>query len=307
MDDVRQQVRSASGKKMKSGSKTLTPRPLVYVSVGFLALITQVPFVVTLYYSTLRWNLLYPERGKHFVGLDNYKNVLTDPEFLHAVWVTLKLTASILCLSLIAGFLFALLLHRKFPGKTIVRSMLFSPFLVMTSVTTIVWKNMMLDPSYGFLAALFKMVGLTPIDMVGQHATLTVIVVAVWTWTPFMMLILHAALESVPEEMLEAAQIDGAGRIGTFFHVLLPYLKPYTFICTLLGAIMIIPLFGEIALITAGGPGKETTNLSYLVFQKAFHGYNIGTASASGVLASLITLIVGTLLIRLFTRKGAAW
>ncbi|WP_050184515.1 carbohydrate ABC transporter permease [Domibacillus robiginosus] len=293
-----------SKRAAKKSNKQITPRPLVYVSVGFLALVTQVPFVLTLYYSTLNWNLQYPKRGKEFVGLANYKALFTNTEFLQAFIVTLKLTVLILILSLVLGLALAILLHRKFPGKGIVRSMLFAPFLVMTTVTTLVWKNMILDPSYGFLAALFKLFGMTPIDVIGNYPTLTIVLVATWTWTPFMMLILHAALESLPEEMMEAAAIDGASRMYTFIYIVLPFLKQYIFICVLLGAIMILPLFGEIALITAGGPGQTTTNLSYFVYEEAFQGYSIGSASASGVVASLVTLVIGTVLIRIFNKKG---
>ncbi|WP_248928913.1 carbohydrate ABC transporter permease [Paenibacillus hamazuiensis] len=293
--------------KKKRDRRFVTPKYVVFISIAFLAVITQVPFVITLYFSTLDWNLLYPQLGKQFVGLSNYAHLFTDVLFYQAVWTTLKLSVIILSVSLVIGLLLATMLHRQFVGKTIVRNLLFAPFLVMTTVTALVWKNMMMDPSYGFIAALFKLLGMTPPDIIGNHPVATVVTVAVWSWTPFMMLILHAALESIPEEVMEASRMDGAGRVTTFFHIVLPFLQQYVFICVLLGSIMIIPLFGEIALITAGGPGKVTTNLSYFVFEEAFHGYNLGSASASGVVASFITMFFGSILIRMFQgRKGTA-
>ncbi|MGI9862898.1 sugar ABC transporter permease [Moorella naiadis] len=283
---------------------TLTPKYAVWIGIGYLALVTQIPFILTLYYSTLRWNLLYPGQPITCVWLNNYLKVFTETTFTKAISNTLLFTIAILGGSLLLGLALALLLHRPIPGKSLIRTLLMSPFLVMTSVVAIIWKNMLLDPTYGFVNNMNRMIGLPMIDLVGSHPMATIILIGIWEWTPFMMLILNAAIESVPPDIVEAAAIDGAGNLAKFRYVILPHLSKYFLICILLGAVMLLPLFGEIHLTTAGGPGSSTTNLTYLVFQKAFQGYNIGLAAANAVITVLITMVLATLLMKLFTREA---
>ncbi len=287
-------------------TRTLTPLPLVVAGVAFLAIVSQVPFVLTLVYSTLSWNLLYPGRARTFVGLANYARTILGSTFPTAIFNTLVFTVSILFGSLLLGFVLALLLHRRVPGRQALRTLLMSPFLVIVSVTTLVWRNMIFNPTSGFLGDILRMVHLPAPNPLGDAPRLAIMIIAIWEWTPFMMLILVAALSSLPAELSESAAIDGAGYFATLRWVTLPMLSKYFLICLLIGTVMILPLFGEIHLTTYGGPGTTTTNLTYLVFRQAFQFYDIGASSAAGVLSVLLTMGVATFILRIFIRGAGS-
>lgn len=282
--------------------KTLTPRVLVYVGIGFLAALTQIPFVVTLVFSFLRWNLLYPNRPKVFVGLLNYVKVIQDRTFLIGILNTFIFTGSILLGAILFGFLLALLLSRRFPLRGLARTLIMAPFLVIVSVSTLVWRNMIFDPTYGFVNNILKLVHLPVINPLASQPMLVVIIIGLWEWIPFMTIILTAALSALPLESVEAAQIDGAGYFSRLRYVVIPFLNKYLLICLLIGAVMILPLFGEIHLTTYGGPGTATTNLTYLVYRQAFQRYDIGTASAEGVFAVLMAMVVANFILRSFVK-----
>jgi sorbitol/mannitol transport system permease protein len=125
---------------------------------------------------------------------------------------------------------------------------------------------------------------------------------AVWQWTPFMMLILLAGLQGIPEDVREAARIDGAGRLREFRAITLPLLGPYFELALLLGVIYVLQLFGEIFVATQGGPGSETTTLPYYVYQTISQANDVGTSSAQGVLAIVFASVIAALLLRLLAR-----
>lgn len=138
-----------------------------------------------------------------------------------------------------------------------------------------------------------------------QQAMLSIIVIVVWEWTPFMMLILLAGLQSLPREPLEAAQMDGAGALGTFRYIVVPYIMRYVEIAVLLEVLFVLSIFGEIFVVTSGGPGVATTTLTYDIYQEAFLRWNVGRASALGVFAVILANIIVTLFLRVLRRRGA--
>ena len=144
--------------------------------------------------------------------------------------------------------------------------------------------------------------GALALDLLATHAKLSVIGIASWQWTPFMMLILLAGLQGISDEVREAARIDGAGPLTEFRRITLPLLGPYFELAVLLGLIYILQLFGEIFVATQGGPGTETTTIPYYVYQTISQANDVGSASAQGVLAIIFSGIVAALLLRLLTR-----
>jgi len=263
----------------------------------FAIVVTQLPFLLTLFYSFQSWNLLRPD-SLHFVGLGNYAEVLGDTEFRNALWITVVITLGVAAISLVIGTLVALLLERRVFGRGIVRTLLISPFLVMPVAAGLLWKTTMFDPIYGILNFVLQPFGVHHVDFVGSFPLASVMTVMVWRWTPFMMLIMLAGLQSQPPDVLEAARVDGARPLAVFREVTLPHLRSYMELGLLLGAIYIVGTFDQIYIMTQGGPGTSTTNLPFYLYQRTFQGYDVGQAAALGVVTVIITFIVATVALR---------
>jgi sorbitol/mannitol transport system permease protein len=269
----------------------------------YLALLTQAPFVLTLWYSLHRWILTSPELGHAWVGIENFRYEVTqDPIFRTALVNTLEITAAIVGGSLLLGLAFAVLLNRTFPLRGVARSLMIAPFFVMPTVNAVVQKNLFLNPIFGLVNWVSTSLGFNRVDWLAVHPKFSIIAMAAWEWAPFMMLILLAGLQGISEEVREAARIDGAGPITEFRRITLPLLGPYLELAVLLGMIYILQLFGEIYVATQGGPGTETTTIPYYVYQTISQANDVGTSSAQGVLAIVFTSIIAALLLRLLTR-----
>jgi sorbitol/mannitol transport system permease protein len=276
---------------------------LLLPALVYLAVMTQAPFQVTLWYSFHNWILTSPELGHRWIGLDNFRYELTeDPIFRTAIFNTLQITAGVVGGSLVLGLGFALLLNRRFPLRGVARALMIAPFFVMPTVNAVVQKNLFLNPIFGLVNWVTTSLGFDRVDWLATYPKLGIISMAVWQWAPFMMLILLAGLQGISDEVREAAQIDGAGPITEFRRITLPLLGPYIELAVLLGLIYILQLFGEIFVATQGGPGTETTTIPYYVYQTISQANDVGTSSAQGVLAIIFSAIIAALLLRLLTR-----
>jgi sorbitol/mannitol transport system permease protein len=287
----------------KSQNRSLNPNRLFFLlpTIGFLIVMTQVPLIFTLRYSLDRWNLLRPER-RGYIGLRNFERILTDDDFFIVIRNTLNLTLVSVFVSLVLGIALALLLYRDFAGRGVVRTILITPFLIMPTAAAVLWKNVLFDPSFGLFSALFKMVGLAPVAWLEEYPMPSIIAIIVWQWTPFMMLIMLAGLQSLSHELIEAAQIDGANPFRIFLNIILPHLFRYIETAILLQTLFILSVFGVIFVTTLGGPGISTTNLAFDIYREAFLEWDVGRASALGVFAIVVANIVVTLFIRLLQR-----
>jgi sorbitol/mannitol transport system permease protein len=276
---------------------------LMLPALLYLAVMTQAPFVLTLWYSFHNWILTSPELGHRWIGLDNFRYTVTeDPIFRAAVVNTVEITGAVVGGSLVMGLGFAVLLNRTFPLRGVARSLMIAPFFVMPTVNAVVQKNLFLNPIFGLVNWLWTSIGFQRVDWLAVHPKLGIIEMAVWQWAPFMMLILLAGLQGISDEVREAARIDGAGPLTEFRRITLPLLGPYFELAVLLGLIYILQLFGEIFVATQGGPGTETTTIPYYVYQTISQANDVGSASAQGVLAIIFSGIIAALLIRLLTR-----
>src|SRR4029079_3401119 len=178
-----------------------------------------------------------------------------------------------------------------------------SPFFVMSTVAALVWKNMMMDPNYGIFAWLTTRLGLAPIAWTQDYPLLSVIIIAAWQWLPFATLILLTALQSLDEEQKEAAEMDGAGTISAFFYITLPHLARPITVVILIETIFLLTVFAEIFVTTGGGPGLATTNIAFLIYLQALIQFDVGTASAGGLIAVVIANIVAFFLVRIVGRN----
>lgn len=266
-------------------------------SIIVLFLWMIVPLSLTVYFSTIRYNLLYPERSG-FVGFSNYEYFWTDPSFMPALLNTLILVGSVLAISVVLGLAISILIDRPFRGRGIVRVMLISPFFIMPTVNALIWKNMMMNPIYGLFAVVAAAFGVEPIDWLTQLPLLSVIIIVSWQWTPFAILIFMTSLQSQDQEQKEAATLDGAGFWAQFWNLTLPHLARPISIVLLIQMIFHLSIFAEIYVTTGGGPGVQSTNLTYLIFTQALQGFDIGVASAGGVFAIILANIVAIFLIR---------
>lgn len=284
---------SASTARWDSWLRRLPLLPaLIYV-----ILVTQIPFVLTIFYSLQDWNLLRPEPAR-FTGLQNYTAVLSNPSVRIAIWNTVVLTVCAVAISVAFGIGIALLLNKEVFGKGVLRTLMIGPFLVMPTAAALMWKDTLLNPLTGLVNYVLGPIGLGRVDWINQFPMASIVGIEVWRWTPFMMLIVLAGLQSQNQEVLEAARVDGARALQMFRYITLPFIRPFVELGALLGSLFIVQSFDVIFMTTQGGPGEATTNLPFLLYLVAFQGFDIGRASAIGVVAVVLTMIVATFALR---------
>ncbi|MEP6852749.1 MAG: sugar ABC transporter permease [bacterium] len=269
----------------------------------FAIVVTQLPFLYTLWISTLAWDRDHPERGRKFVGIDNFKTVFQDPDIRRSVLVTIQLTALVVFVSLLLGLLLAILLDRKFPGRGVVRTLLIGPFLIMPMAGALIWKHAFYNAQFGLINGAINGVrgwfgndAPTSWSLLSSHPLIAVAIPLIWQWTPFMMLILLAGLQSQPGEVLEASRVDGASWMQTFRLITLPHLRQYLELSVLLGTIYIVQAFDAIYTITRGVSG--TTNLPFAIFETQVDAGDYGVTSAQGVVVVFGTIVVATFALR---------
>jgi sorbitol/mannitol transport system permease protein len=272
----------------------------------FMILLTQVPFVMSIYYSLTDWKVV-PPSPREFVGFDNYSQLLDDHFFRSAIGVSIQLTVFPVIFSLLLGTSLAVLLDRKFFGRGVVRTLLITPFLITPVVIGLIWKNQMFHGLYGVINWVIEKLGGTPVEFVSQHPTLSIIITLIWQWTPFMMLIMLAGLQSMPNDVVEAAKVDGAAPFGIFRQLTLSHLRPYMELGVLLGSIYLIQLYDQIAVMTGGGPGS--TNVPYYVYQRSIGGgWEFGLASSYSIVVVFASIVIATFALRVLSGllKGEA-
>jgi sorbitol/mannitol transport system permease protein len=279
-----------------------TARLMMSPAVILLFVWMIVPLVMTLYFSFLRYNLLMPGM-EEWAGLFNYRFFLTDPAFGAALTNTLLLVGGVLLITVGGGLFLALLLDQPFFGQGIVRLLVVAPFFVMPTVSALVWKNMMMHPVNGLFAWLARTFGLQPIDWLAQVPLLSIIMIVAWQWLPFATLILLTALQSLDEEQREAAEMDGAGAISSLIYIILPHLARAITVVILIETIFLLSVFAEILVTTSGGPGTASTNITYLIYTQALLQFDVGSASAGGIVAVILANIVAIFLVRMIGKN----
>ena len=277
-------------------------RLMISPAVILLFLWMIVPLAMTIYFSFLNYNLLRP--GAHdFVGFRNYYYFLTDPSFLIAIKNTLILVLGVLVITVVGGVALAVLLDQPMWGQGIVRILVIAPFLVMPTVSALVWKNMFLNPVNGLFAYFAQLMGLQPYDFLSQSPLMSIIMIVSWEWLPFATLILLTAMQSLDSEQMEAAEMDGASAISRFIYITLPHLTRSITVVILIQTIFLLSVFAEILVTTNGGPGTASTNLPYLVYGQSLLQFDVGGGSAGGIVAVILANIVAIFLMRMIGKN----
>ena len=275
---------------------------LVVPSVVVLLAWMIVPLVMTLWFSFQYYNLVSPDTTG-FAGRDNYEFLVTDPDFWVSLRNTMTLLVSVLVITVGLGTLLAVLFDQPFPGQKIARVLAISPFFVMPPVRALIWKNLLMHPIYGVLGAVALAFGLQPVDWFASYPLASVIAIVSWEWLPFALLILLTAVQSLDHEQREAARMDGAGVVAQFFFITLPHLSRAISVVVMIETIFLLTVFAEILVTTSGGPGNATTNLAFLIYARALLQYDVGGASAGGVVAIILANVVAFFLVRSIARR----
>ena len=255
-----------------------------------------VPLTMTLVFSFQR-NL--PLRGGflEWVGFENYVRFVSSSAFWPAVQTTVVIVGGVLLITVVLGVLLALLLDQPMWGQGVVRIMVIAPFFVMPTVTGLVWKNIFMDPNNGLLAYLWRFFGGDPVVWLSDMPVFSLILIVSWQWLPFATLILLTAIQSLDSDQIEAAEMDGAGTLSRFWHIILPHLSRAITIVILIQTIFLLAIFAKIFVTTQGSFGTRT--LTYLIYQRVLESQNVGLGSAGGIYAVILANIFALFLMRI--------
>ena len=290
---------------MSSGTNTAAAKPglsldarhrllglaLIAPTVLVFCAVIVYPLISAIYLSL--FSIYTPTMEGEWVGVDNFARLLGSDEFWRSLYNTLIWTVGTLSLQLVFGILVALMLHQNMLFRSLARSLVLFPYFLSTVVAVLVWRWLFND-LYGILNHLLMWAGILdmPVDWLGSmpNAMLSLIVVGAWKYFPFVVIAVLARLQTIPDELYEAARIDGAGPFARFFDVTLPQLKGVLVVIVLLRAIWDFKEFDLIYLLTGGGPVISTQTLPLMVYKEAFSLNQMGMASATAVLMMLVML-----------------
>ena len=284
----------------------------VLPAIAVVGIMTQVPFILTIIYSTLRWNLARPDLPVKFAGFDNYLYFLrvphfpAIPEFYAIVWQTILITGATLVLCVVTGFMVSILLDNPVPGVNIARTLMLGPFFVMSTASGVIWKSTILNTTFGWYGVIAKALGLNTIDLLSYRPVLVIVFLFWWQWMPFFVLVILAGLQGIPVDLNDSMRIDGTNWLQSTFLVKLPLIGNHMRVAVMLGLVFVVKEFGLILVTTAGGPGIRSYTLPYAVYMQVFNASNVGRAGALATITVILTLLAVNLLYRSLRRRRAA-
>ena len=286
--------RAKSNKINKWGKESWVRRAPLLPALVFMIIVTQLPFVATLVISFMDWSGQPLAPAKSFAGFDNFKEVFQTAEYRDAVFTTIIMTVTVVVVSVALGMAIALMLDRQFFGRGVVRTMMIAPFLIVPIAAAYFWSNGILNAPFGLLDGLLNIIGVHhafTISFLTTHPKLSVEATLIWQWTPFMMLILLAGLQSRDTEVMEAARVDGANAWQMFAALTLPHMRRYIELGATLGTIFIVQNFDAVLGVTGG---LNSENIPYAVYKVFYQTKDYGVASALGVIVVIGSIVVAT-------------
>ena len=265
-------------------------------SVIALAAWSFVPLALTIYFAFLRYNLQDPD-NTGWAGFSNFYYFFKDPYFRKDLINTILLVGGTIVTTVVGGIGLAVLLDQPFWGRGIVRLLMISPFFIMPTVSSLVWKNLIMHPVFGLFAGIQRFFGAhQPIDWFAKYPLFSVGLIVSWQWLPYAALILLTALQSLDEEQKDAAAMDGAKSFDFFRYIILPHLARPITVVILIETIFLLNIFAEIKVTSVGG---FAGNLTYLVFSQLNDANDVGMAAAGGLVAVVLANIISAFLVRL--------
>lgn len=279
--------------------------PYLFILPAFLISFTFiiVPLIISLTYSFTDYNLV----SKSFVGLENYKMLLTDTAFKRALVNTIVYTFFVVAINAILGLIVATFLNEKWlRGSKIFRTIIYTPYTVSVVAASMIWLYLY-DPN-GLLNTILSALGIKQQLWLDNPdlALGCLIVVAIWQGMGYCMVMYLAGYQSIPTYLYEAARIDGASKIQMFFKISIPMLAPTTYLTLIMTIMSSFQVFGQVYNMTSGGPAYRTTTLVHQIYMQAFVGWRMGYASAISVVLLVISMTITLLLFRYGNRDGGA-
>ena len=262
------------------------------------------PTVAALLLTTV-FPLVYSIVISLFVGLRNYVNILKNPEYISALKVTLIYVIVVVAVEVVLGVLLALLAFQKVFGTRILRTVVISAMVISPVIVGTAWR-LMYNPGYGLINYFLDRIGIGGYGFLADAKTVipAIMVADVWEWTPLVFLICLSGLQSVSQDALEAASIDGANAIQRFFYITLPALRPSIILAVLMRTMDAFKQYDLIYAMTAGGPGTASQNVNILMYNTAFQYFNVSKGAAMGVLSVILINIVAMFLLKLNKREA---
>jgi len=287
----------------------LAPRSafwFILPAAATLLLVFGWPLVFAMKASFTGWSLVMPGSDQDFVGWQNYLDILNSADYRQTVLVTLIYTFSAVSCELVLGTSLALLLNTAFFWRGPIRSMMMIPMVMTPAVVGIFWK-LLYDQQNGVFNWAITRVGLPRVQWLSLHMALpSAVLMDVWQATPFFMLVLLAGLQTIDENLLGAARVDGAGGWQVFRYITLPHLAPYMMIAAAFRVIAAMGDFDKIYLLTGGGPGNATTTISIYAYLTGFSTFDMGHTTAIAWIFVLVVLVISAPLLWFLFRTARA-
>ena len=292
--NVNTKLRSADAQTKRFGLGMLCP------TVVILLIMTAYPLFFTLVYSFTDYNLLRSlKNGSHFIALQNYTKLLSDPYFQQSILNTVKFTILAVIFEMFIGLVMALFVNSLKRGQKTMRTLLLLPYLLPTVTVALSWR-MMLSPNYGIVNQVLQALHLPVYNWFSDIHTAfgMLVLIDVWQSAPFVFLLLYAALQSVPQSQYEAARIDGANRFKILFYVTLPNIKNSLALCALLRTIDSFRLFDKVNLLTGGGPANSTSTITQYLYNYGIKSLDFGFGSAGAIVMTVLVLLLSSVYIK---------
>jgi multiple sugar transport system permease protein len=280
---------------------------LVAPAMLVLLVVNVYPFLYALYISAHTFTLGRPKPPR-FIGLSNYLDLLEDERFINSLQVSFEFVAIAVAAEFLLGFALAFLFNARRRGLPTLRKIAILPIMIMPLASGLVWFYM-LNENFGAVNSIAVLLGAPqriPFLTGDRLAILSIALADAWQWTPFVMLVMFAALQSIPEYVYEAAKMDGLGAWQTFWRVTLPVLRPAIFVVLVLRVVDAFRMIELIYLMTRGGPGGATETLSWYIYATGFLDQDLGLAAAEAVVMIIVVTIVAQIFVRRLDYREAA-